>query len=173
MGRAWLPVLLLFLAPSCTGTTGYELVSFYAAAVGPADEVAGKPYQFTNDHGFAVALNTAVIHVGALYLNESVPTSGQQQEPCVLPGTYVGEVRGGSDFDMLSSIPQLFPVAGDGSTIPASTGEVWLTHGDVFASADPLPVLTLDGIATKDGTAPIHFQASPRLEGSGENRASR
>jgi hypothetical protein len=164
MGRAWLAASLLLLAPSCTGTTGYELVSYYAAAVGPADAVAGKPYQFTNDHGFAVALNSAVIHVGALYLDESVPTSGQQQEPCVLPGTYVGEVRGGNDFDMLSPTPQLFPVAGDGSTIPASTGQVWLTHGDVFAAADPLPVLTLDGIATKDGAAPIHFQAGVTID---------
>jgi hypothetical protein len=164
MRRAWLAALLLVLAPSCTGTTGYELVSFYAAAVGPDNAVAGKPYQFTNDHGFAITLSSAVIHVGALYLDESVPTSGQQQEPCVLPGTYVGEVRGGSDFDMLSPTPQLFPVAGDGSTIPASTGQVWLTHGDVFTAADPLPVLTLAGVATKAGVGPIHFQAGVTID---------
>jgi hypothetical protein len=164
MQRAVFALSILGLGSSCNGTTGYDLVDFYAAAAGPPDAVAGQPYAFTNDHGFAVTLARAVLHVGAIYLDQSVPTSGQQQEPCVLPGTYVGEVRGGGDFDMLSPSPQLFPVAGDGSTIPATTAEVWLTHGDVFASADPLPVLTLDGVATKVGSAPIHFQAGITID---------
>jgi hypothetical protein len=165
-GRAVVVLFILGLASSCNGTTGYDLVDFYAAAAGPTSAVSGQPYAFTNDHGFAVTLDRAVIHIGAIYLDESVPTSGQQQEPCVLPGTYVGEVRGGGDFDMLSPSPQLFPVAGDGSTIPAATAEVWLSHGDVFASADPLPVLTLDGVATKGGSAPIHFQAGITIDGN-------
>jgi hypothetical protein len=160
--RAASLLVVVPLALSCTGSTGYRLVSFYAAAVGPADARASRPYTLAaaNDRGFRIELDTAVIHIGAVYLDQSVPTSGQQQEPCTLPGTYVGEVRGGRDFDMLSSSPQLFPVAGDGSTIPAAAGQVWLTHGDVFAAADPLPVLTLDGFATRDGAAPIHFQAA-------------
>jgi len=158
-----LAAVLALVATSCVGTTGYDLVSFYAAATGPADATAGKPYRFTNSitsgAGFSVTLNHAVLHVGAVYLVQGQATSGQQQEPCVQPGFYVGEVRAGRDLDMLSPQPQLFPVAGDGSTIPAQIGEVWLTHGDVFATSDALPILTLDGVATRAGMPDIHFQA--------------
>jgi hypothetical protein len=177
---ASLPSLCLAaLATSCLGTTGYDLVQFYAAAAGPAGAVSGQPLTFTNSltsgAGFDITLNEAVLHVGALYLVQGQPTSGQQQEPCVQPGFYVGEVRGGADFDMLSSAQQLFPVVGDGSTIPAQIGEVWLTHGDVFANADPVPVLTLDGVATRSDTGPMHFQAGLTIDqnrlGAATNKA--
>jgi hypothetical protein len=164
-GRLALLVLLLLLAvASCNGTTGYEVVTFYSKAVGPADAVKGQPYKFgPTDHGWMVELDSAVIHIGAIYLDQSVPTSGQQQEPCTLPGTYVGEVRAGADIDMLSPEPQLLPITGYGSTIPAAAAQVWLTHGDVFAQNDVIPVLTLDGIATQ-GAQSIHFQAGVTID---------
>ncbi len=149
---------------SCTGTTGYETVTFYAKASGAADAVKGQSYVFgPTDRGWTVELRSAVLHVGAMYLDQSEPTSGQQQEPCTLPGTYVGEVRAGADIDLLSPEEQLFPITGYGSTIPAAAAQVWLTHGDVFAADDPLPVLALDGIATQ-GAQSIHFEAGITID---------
>jgi hypothetical protein len=141
------------LLSSCTGTTGYNLVYFYAAAEGPADAQPG--YTFTNDlvsgPGFQVSLSKAVLHVGAIYLDESVPTSGGGESPCTLPGTYVGEVRPpmGLDADMLSPNLQRIPVDGFGSTIPAAVGQVWLGGPDVNAASDPTVVLDIAGTATR------------------------
>lgn len=166
MRPAVLAAHVLLTAVSCNGTTGYEIVTFYAKAAGPAKAVRGKPYTFgPTDHGWMVQLNSAIIHIGAIYLDQSVPTAGQQQEPCTLPGTYIAEVRAGADIDMLSPEPQLFPITGYGSNSPASAAQVWLTHGDVFAVNDVLNVLTLDGIATKDGTS-IHFEAGVTIDAS-------
>jgi hypothetical protein len=157
MKRAFFLVLCLGLVAACLGTTGYDLVSFYVAASGPAGAVAGHPYAFDTAYqgrSYHVVLTQAVLHVGALYLDQSVPTSGGGSEPCTLPGTYVGEVRGGRDIDMLNGSLQGFPVAGDGSTIPAAVGQVWLTGGDVNADQDPTVILTLAGTATaSDGTS--------------------
>jgi len=139
------PLVLAASAVSCTGTTGYQLVSFYAAAVGPADATPGN-YAFTLGR-WQITLTKAVIHIGAMYLDQSLPTSGAGPTACVLNGTYVGEVRGGQDFDMLSPTPQPFPVAGDGSTLPAAVGQVWLTGSDVFADSDPTVVLSVRGTA--------------------------
>lgn len=149
------------VALSCGGTTGYELVTFYAAARGPADAVKGKPYSFAAG-GHQVTLTKAVLHVGALYLVQSCPTSGAGAEPCTLPATYVGEVRGGGDVDMLDPSLQEMHVTGSGTTIPACTGQVWLMHGDVNASSDPLPILTLQG--TIDGAR--SFSASIPIDQS-------
>jgi hypothetical protein len=152
---------------SCTGTTGYKLVSFYAAAQGPPDAQPG--YTFTNDRGYQVSLSRAVIHIGAMYLDESVPTSGAAEGTCTLPGTYVGEVLGGRDVDMLYPGIQPFPVAGDGSTIPAAVGQVWLSGPDVTASGQTAPqsilpdVLDIAGTATKNGTT-IQFAGAISIE---------
>jgi hypothetical protein len=146
-----LPAIALTI--SCNGTTGFELVNFYAAARGPSDAVKGQPYTFDLD-GQQVTLTKATLHVGALYLTQSVPTSGGGPAPCVLPGTYdgvfVGEVRGGGDVDLLDPSPQPLSVTGEGSTIPAASGQVWLTHGDVNGD-DPLPVVTLEGSVVVGG----------------------
>ena len=161
--RALLPVLLLAL--SCNGTTGYDLVQFYAAASGPKDAVAGKPYAF-DAGGHHVVLTKATLHVGAMYLIQSRPSSGAGAEPCTLPETYVGEVRGGTNIDLLDPSLQEFPVIGDGSTLPALSGQVWLTHGDVNAdqdSADGAPILALEG--TVDVGAPATpFSASVHID---------
>ena len=153
-GHFVLPGLLA--ACACTGTTGGELIAFPAAAAGPADAQAGQPLAFTNGRGFDVTLTQAVLHVGAVYLNQSRPTSGAQPTSCVLPGvTYVAEVRSGLDVDLLSPELQPFATPGAGSTTQALAAEVWLAHGDVDAADDRVPILTVAGtaIAQKDGAA--------------------
>ncbi len=136
------------LVLSCSGTTGYQLVTFDAAGRGAADAVKGEPYSFESG-GHRVTLTKASLHVGAMYLVQSCPTSGAGAQPCTLPATYVGEVRGGGDVDLLDPSLQQIHVVGDGTTLPACTGQVWLMHGDVNAASDPVPVLTIEG--TLDG----------------------
>jgi hypothetical protein len=153
-----LPIFVL--AASCNGTTGYELVNFYAAASGPAAAVAGQTLTF--DSGTArVTLSRATLHVGALYLTQSVPQAGGGPAPCALPGTlegaYVGQVRGGGDVDLLDPSAQALSVTGEGSTIPAATGQVWLMHGDVNAANDPLPLLTIQGTFEEAGQTHTFF----------------
>jgi hypothetical protein len=165
MRRACLfPVLAACL--SCNGTTGYELVNFYAAARGPGDAVKGQPYTFQLDARQRVTLTKATLHIGALYLTQSVPQSGGGPAPCVLPGTYdgvfVGEVLGGGDVDLLDPSLQTLPV-GQGSTIPAATGQVWLTHGDVNAPVDPSAIVHLEGLVVADG-ATISFSGGIALD---------
>jgi hypothetical protein len=171
-GVSLLPLLVLAL--SCNGTTGFDLVTFYAAASGPADAVKGKPYSFTVG-GERVTLTQATLHVGALYLTQAVPTSGGGPAPCTLPGTYdgvfVGEVRGGGDVDLLDPSAQQLQVTGDGSTIPASTGQVWLMHGDVNAASDPLPILTLAGSVEISGNVQT-FSASITIDQDRQSSSS-
>jgi hypothetical protein len=137
----------------CAGTTGGELVDFEAGAAGPVDAVAGEPLAFTTDKGFAVRLTRATLHVGAMYLDQSLPVSGAQSEECILPGTYVAEVTGGVDVDLLDPTPTKFPELGHGTTFVARAGQVWLTHDDVNAGVDPSgkPVLALQGTAVVGG----------------------
>lgn len=155
-------IVLLLAAPllvSCTGTTGYQLVSFYAAGEGVADALPGQPYAFMSDR-FQISLTKAVLHVGAMYLDQSLPTSGSAETACTLPGTYVGEVRAGRDIDMLDPSPQQFPVLpgsaapGDGSTIPARVGQVWLSGPDVNSTAaQTAPQTILPSVLVVEGTA--------------------
>ncbi len=148
-------ILLLGVgSSSCNGTTGYELVSFYAAAGGAPDAVSGQPYTFTSGSA-QVTLTQATLHVGALYLTQAVPQAGGGPSPCTPSGTeqgvFVGEVRGGGDVDLLDPAAQSLSATGDGSTVPAATGQVWLMHGDVNATADSRPLLALEGSFTAAG----------------------
>jgi hypothetical protein len=129
---------------ACNGTTGEHLITFTAAAAGPRDATSG-PMAFTSGRGFAVTLTKAQLHVGAMYLNQSQPVSGAQETNCVLPGTYVAEVTNGLDVDLLSPAPQAFSAPGEGTTLPAIVGEVWLFEGDVNDVAGATPVLTVEG----------------------------
>jgi hypothetical protein len=139
-------VALSFAA--CVGTTGGQLVTFSAAAAGPADADPTQTFQFTTDRGWHVALSRAVLHIGALYLDQSMPVSGSQGTNCILPGTYVAQVTAGREVDLLSPTPQLFPVEGQGTTIPpALVGQVWLTGVDVNSAADTTPILLVAGTA--------------------------
>jgi hypothetical protein len=185
-GRTRFLVSLTFLTAtaSCNGTTGYELVTFDAAARGAADAVKGQPYVFESG-ATTITLTEAVLHVGAIYLTQSVPTSGGGPAPCVLPGTYngvfVGEVRGGAgqavsgpgwDVDLLDPSLEQLSSAGNGSTIPAVTAQIWLMHGDVNAAADrcppgvaECPILTLRGSAILGGAAKS-FSAAITIDAS-------
>jgi hypothetical protein len=146
--------LVAALLVSCVGTTGGEVIDFNAFASGPPGAKAGM--QFTTGLGWRVRLDKAVLHVGAVYLNEAVPVSGSQPTQCILPGTYVAEVTHGLDVNLLSSKPQPFPRRGVGTTIPARAGEVWLTSGDVNQLQDVSPVLVIAGTAVKgDRTIPF------------------
>ncbi|APR82997.1 Hypothetical protein A7982_08346 [Minicystis rosea] len=147
-------VLLAALAAplsACVGTTGSDLLTFDAAAAGPADAVAGQPLTFTSGRGYEVSLTRATLHVGAVYLNRARPVSGAQATNCILPGTYVAQVTEGLDVDMLSPDPQPFPVQGEATETRAIVGEVWLTHGDVDADEDTGVILDVAGTATQNG----------------------
>jgi hypothetical protein len=165
--RAAVTAALVCALPACVGTTGSDLVTFDAAAAGPADAVAGQPYSFTSGRGFRVMLTRATLHVGAVYLNRARPVSGAQETSCILPGIYVGEVTSGLDVDVLSPEPQPFPAPGEGTQTRAIVGEVWLSHGDVDAPPDVEPVLRVEGTAEKDSAA-YPFEGTLTI---GENRA--
>lgn len=155
-------------APGCVGSTGSDLVTFDAAAAGPADAKQGQDYAFTSGRGYHVSLACARLHVGAVYLNRSLPTSGAQDTNCILPGFYVAEVTQGLDIDVLSGTPQPFPGKGQGTSERAEVGEVWLTHGDVNAPDDPGVVLDVAGTAERGG-ASYPFQGQLTI---GQNRAT-
>jgi hypothetical protein len=143
--------LLGLAATGCVGSTGGDLVNFTAAAAGPPDARDGQPLDFVSGRGFHVQLTRAILHVGAIYLNQSLPVSGAQAGSCILPGTYVAQVRAGLDVDMLSPDLQPFAEAGEGTTTAAQAGEVWLTGTDVNAADDPTTILAIAGTADKDG----------------------
>jgi len=159
------------LCSGCVGTTGGNVVDFDAAAAGPADAHAGSTLDFTTDSGWQVSLATARLHVGAVYLEDAIPTSGSGATTCFLPGTYIAQVTDGLDVDLLSGTPQMFPTRGHGTTLFAGAGQVWLTDGAIDSATQPA-VLTLDGTATlgsdvRPFTASISISTSNRLPDSG------
>jgi hypothetical protein len=168
-------VAALSLMLAACGSTGDHIVTFRAAAAGPAD--INGPAEFTNDRGFHVVLNGAKLNVGALYLNQTVPILGANPTNCVLPGTYVGQVTSGAEVDLLSSTLQYFPSRGEGTTLPSLTGEVWYVRQapagdgsaadvDVNDTGVVAQVLTLGGIAD-NGSRTFPFTANVTI---GENR---
>ena len=146
-------VIAALSVASCVGTTGSDLVTFDAAASGPADAVAGAPLDFVSGRGFRVSLTRAKVHVGAVYLNRARPVSGAQETSCILPGIYVAEVTQGLDVDALSPDPQPFPAKGEGTADRAIVGEVWLTSGDVNVTDDTTVMLDVAGTAEKGGVS--------------------
>ncbi len=156
MQRRWV-LLVLAGALSCNGTTGFELVQFSAGGSGFPDAVRGQPYTFVTSAGVRVTLTRATLHVGALYLTQGVSQAGGGPEPCELPqtssGAFVGEVRGEGDIDLLDPSVQPIATVGEGSTIPATTGQVWLTHDGAITQGnvntangpDSEPILYLQG----------------------------
>src|SRR5262249_11212705 len=98
-----------------------------------------------------ITLTRAELHIGAVYLNQSVPVSGAASEACSLPGIYVAEVFGPVDVDLLSSTPTEFPFSGEETETPAKTAEGWLTGGDVNADQDPTVILDVAGSALQGG----------------------
>jgi hypothetical protein len=150
-GSPWFA--LAALACGCVGRTGGDTLTFTAAAAGPADANAGQPLSFSSA-GFDVVLTRATLHVGAVYLDESMPVSGAQATGCYLTGAYVAEETSALDVDLLSASPQPFPSRALGITDPPPLiGEAWLTGGDVNAATDASAILTIAGTATRNGAA--------------------
>ncbi len=161
MSRAF---VFVFALAGCTGTTGSGLVTFTAQAGGPAD--VNGPLEFDTGAGYHVSLQGAALHLGAVYLNMSAPSSGGPEEPCVLPGIYVGEAFGGIDLDLLSPALIPFPLPGAGTANPAVEAEVWLTGGDINATDDPTPIFVAAGTASQGGIS-LPFAATVTI---GANR---
>jgi hypothetical protein len=163
-------VALVLAALAGCGSTGGNVVSFDVAAGGPAE---GVP-PFDTGLGWHVVLHKAKLHVGALYLNLSVPISGAQSTSCILPGIYTAEELSGLDIDLLAKDLQPFPARGDGTDDTAKTGEVWLVGGDVNAPTDVDPLTNqATVVAELEGTASnallgISFSATVTI---GQNRA--
>ncbi|HVW27856.1 MAG TPA: hypothetical protein VHC69_20965 [Polyangiaceae bacterium] len=158
-------VFLSLLLAGCGGSTGSGLVTFDGTASGPSD-ANGGPLSFTSGSGAAVTLTKADLHLGAVYLNQSVPLSGAAAEPCISTGVYVAEIFGPLDVDLLSSSPVRFPSAGEGTKTEAKTAEVWLTSGDINATEDPTVTLDVEGSADQGGQT-YPFTASVTI---GSNR---
>jgi hypothetical protein len=163
--RPW-PALLGVVLCAC-GSTGGALVTFHAAAAGPADAVSGQSLVFSNALGYQVTLTRAQLHIGALYLNRSVPLSGAQAQSCILNGIYSGQVTSPLDVDVLSPEPQPFPADGEGTADRSKTGEVWLFGTDVNATQDPTVIADVAGTAVQ-GTTSIPFTGKITI---GQNRA--
>lgn len=158
-------LLLLGGLAGCGNTTGGARVSFSAAAAGPSDATGGA-LSFVNQLGYSVTLSKARLHVGAVYLNQTVPISGAQETACILPGTYVAQVLSSVDVNLLSASMQPFPERGRGLGTEAKVGEVWLTGGDINATDDRTVILDAAGIASRSGQ---DFPFSARLT-IGQNR---
>jgi len=159
--------LLSMLLAACGGTTGSNLVSFQAMAGGPAD-ATGATLAFDTASGYHVSLTRARLRIGAVYLNQTVPSSGAAASSCVLPGIYVAQVFGPVTLDLLSPLLQPFPVQGEGTQTEAHTAEVWLTGGDVNAPEDPTVILDVAGTASK-GAGTYPFEGTVTIS---DNRAT-
>ena len=150
-------VSMVIASAGCNGTTGSGLVTFSARAGGPVD--AAPNLAFDSGIGYHVTLTQAQLHVGAVYLNMTVPSSGGPDEPCILPGIYVGQAFGpcdasgvcGVDLDLLSPALHPFTASADGTANPALEAEVWLTSGDINATTDTTPVFVTAGTASNNG----------------------
>lgn len=140
--------LLLLLTSACVQTTGGNLVTFSAEAVGTPAAAS-----FTSGRGYAVTLSRARLLVGAIYLNQSNPSDHTLESSCFLPGVYSGELRGSLLVDALSGDVQPFPVQGNGTDAPVRAGELWLTDADVNEPDSKTVVLDVQGVATRGGMA--------------------
>jgi hypothetical protein len=139
------------------GTTGGSLISFDVTAQGTGSNVAEAP------NGWHVVLTRARLHIGAVYLNASVPNSGAQATNCILPGSYTGQELEALDVDVLSATPQPFPAPATGTDDAVRAGEVWLTGGDINAMSDSTVIVDLAGSATSGATV-LPFSATFQLD---------
>jgi hypothetical protein len=158
-------IVATLVLSGCGGTTGSGLVNFAGWAGGPVE--ASAPIVFETGLSYRVELTRARLHVAAVYLNQSVPSSGAQQSSCILPGIYVAQIFGPLDLDLLSSGLVPFSLPGEGTQTAARTGEVWLTGGPIDALDDPTVILDVAGTASKGG-ADFPFESTVTI---GQNRA--
>jgi hypothetical protein len=163
-------ILLLILSSCGKGSTGSSLVKFTALSSGPSDAPKG-PLTFTSGSGAAITLTRAKLHLGAVYLNQSVPTSGSAAGPCILPGIYVAEAYGPMDVDLLSPDPVPFPSEATATETLAKTAEIWLTGGDINAEQDATIILDVAGSAIQQGIT-YPFVSSITISGNRKPKIS-
>lgn len=142
---------------SCVGVSGGRTFEFESAAAGPED-VRGHTLRFTTARGYDVELTRAVLHVGAIYMNEFLPVANAQADDCTSSGRYTAQVTRGRDIDLLDATPQAFPLPGVATSTVARAGEIWLTGGDVYDENDDSPVFATSGTARR-GEEVIPFEA--------------
>jgi hypothetical protein len=157
-------LLLLAAASGCVGSTGGDSFSFEALARGAGTGTLDAPY--LTGLGYSLVLTRARVHVGAMYVNRSAPTSVSSDTSCTLPGVYVAEVPFPLDVDALSREPQRFPELGQATADLGRTGEVWLNGGDVNDPNDSTVILDVAGTAARGG-ASYPFEGMLTI---GENR---
>jgi len=151
---------LVLVAPwvaGCNDTTGGARIKFRAAAAGPNADPADIA-TFVNRLGFDVTLTQAVLHIGAIYLNESNRIStADDQFGCFGGGRDVGQVLAGPDgmdVNLLSPDPQFFSVIGEGTESRVHAASIWLTgRQPISVVQDPQPILTIAGLAQRGGIA--------------------
>jgi hypothetical protein len=147
LGLSWITL-------ACTGgTTGSEVVAFEAVGSGPSSADWPDHGAFPTTAGYSVELSTAQLWIGSIYLNERAPAPGSQQLPCILPGTYVGEVLQGTWLDVLNPALQPFEGGGRGIAVQGRSAELWLQAQDTTLDApnSTAVIATLAGVAAKDG----------------------
>jgi hypothetical protein len=136
---------------SCNGTTGDELITFSAYAAGKPGAI--EPFYTFDSSGakaYKVQLTRASMYIGALYFDESPPSTGFDTPECITPDIYAGQVPGGLEVNLLSSTPQLFTTPGNGSADTALSWDIWLTNGDINATANlGVHIVDLQGVATR------------------------
>lgn len=162
-------VVLALAMTACVGTTGSGVVSFDTYAAGLADlppDAAARGLSFVNSAGWSITLTRAKVHIGAIYLNRSVPVSGGQERACFLPGVYVAQVLSGLTIDTLSPALQRLPEGGSGTADHAVTAEVWLAGRRVDEPDDPTIVLDVAGTAAR-GAESMRFEGAITI---GRNR---
>ena len=170
--RSLLALLVVgFALTACIGTTGSGIVSFEAYGAGLADlppDTSVRGLSFVNGWGWSITLTRAKLHVGAIYLNRSVPVSGGQERQCFLPGVYVAQVLSGITIDTLSPELQRFPELGSGTADHAITAEVWLMGSGrrIDAQEDPTVILDVAGTASR-GAESMRFEGTLTI---GSNR---
>lgn len=146
----------LLTLTSCVGVSGGRTFEFESAAAGPAD-VRDHALHFTTPRGYDVELTRAVLHVGAVYMNELLPVANAQADDCISSGRYTAQVTRGRDIDLLDATPQAFPLPGVATGTVSRAGEVWLTGGDVYDENDGSPVFAATGTARR-GADVIPFE---------------
>jgi hypothetical protein len=135
---------------ACNGTTGDQLISFSAYAAGA--DGAAKPFTAYDESGkaaYTVQLLRASMHIGALYFDESPPSTGFDTPECITPDIYAAQVPGGIEVNLLSTTPQAFPAQGNGSADDALSWDLWLTNGDINGPNLGVHIIDLVGVATR------------------------
>jgi hypothetical protein len=137
-------------AAACYGTTGDALVTFSAYAQGTP--VAAQPFVV---NGFTIQLTAAHMYIGALYFDESPPSTSFDQPVCIATGVYAAQVPGPVPVpvDLLSAKPEEFSVYGNGSADVAVSWQIWLTNGDINEANLGTHMVDLEGTATRGGQA--------------------